>query len=115
MSSRVAHFGRLLSHAKGREGREEFKGASASVAFVASLRVSKFCAFGALFATEARGHSWAGKIGSRRMRLSAVFASLALAACASTPSQEATSSAARIDPVRMSNMIRTLASDEYEG
>jgi len=48
------------------------------------------------------------------MRLPAFFALLLVAACASTPRQEAPS-AARIDPVRMSNMIRTLASDEFEG
>jgi hypothetical protein len=49
------------------------------------------------------------------MRLATLFVSLALGACASTPSSEAPSSAAQIDPVRMSNMIRTLASDEFEG
>jgi Zn-dependent M28 family amino/carboxypeptidase len=49
------------------------------------------------------------------MKALAIFASLALAACASTSSRETESSAARIDPVRMSNMIRTLASDEFEG
>ncbi|MET1109899.1 MAG: M20/M25/M40 family metallo-hydrolase [Allosphingosinicella sp.] len=36
-----------------------------------------------------------------------------LAACASTPAER--SAAPRIDSVRMSNMIRTLASDEFEG
>jgi Zn-dependent M28 family amino/carboxypeptidase len=45
------------------------------------------------------------------MKLSALFALLLLAACASAPRP----TAARIDPVRMSNMVRTLASDEYEG
>ncbi|HEU0133531.1 MAG TPA: M28 family metallopeptidase, partial [Allosphingosinicella sp.] len=51
------------------------------------------------------------------MRLFAAFAVLLLAACASAPRQDAasSSSAGRIDPVRMSNMVRTLASDEYEG
>jgi len=48
------------------------------------------------------------------MRLSALFALLLLAACASAP-REQSSSAVRIDPLRMSNMIRTLASDEYQG
>jgi Zn-dependent M28 family amino/carboxypeptidase len=47
------------------------------------------------------------------MRLSALFVLLLLAACASTPAGR--SGAPQIDPVRMSNMIRTLASDEYEG
>ncbi|HEX8308721.1 MAG TPA: M28 family metallopeptidase [Allosphingosinicella sp.] len=47
------------------------------------------------------------------MRLSAVLALLLLAACASAPAER--SAAPRIDPVRMSNMIRTLASDEFEG
>jgi hypothetical protein len=47
------------------------------------------------------------------MRLSAFFALLLLTGCASTPPER--SAAPRIDPVRMSNMIRTLASDEYEG
>ncbi len=46
------------------------------------------------------------------MRLFALIALFLLAACASAPPQPA---AARIDPVRMSNMVRTLASDEYEG
>jgi Zn-dependent M28 family amino/carboxypeptidase len=46
------------------------------------------------------------------MRLSVLIALLLLAACASAPTRQ---SAARIDPVRMSNMVRTLASDEYEG
>ncbi|HEX8263438.1 MAG TPA: M20/M25/M40 family metallo-hydrolase [Allosphingosinicella sp.] len=46
------------------------------------------------------------------MRLSALLALSLLAACASAPRQP---EAARIDPVRMSNMVRTLASDEYEG
>ncbi|HEX8222521.1 MAG TPA: M28 family peptidase [Allosphingosinicella sp.] len=51
------------------------------------------------------------------MKLSALSALLLLflAACASTPRQETVSAAARIDPVRMSNMVRTLASDEFEG
>jgi Zn-dependent M28 family amino/carboxypeptidase len=48
------------------------------------------------------------------MRLLSTFALLLLAACASTPREQA-SPVARIDPVRMSNMIRTLASDEFEG
>src|SRR5688572_21325761 len=47
------------------------------------------------------------------MRLPALLALLLLAACASTPTKQ--SAAPKIDPVRMSNMIRTLASDEYEG
>jgi Zn-dependent M28 family amino/carboxypeptidase len=47
------------------------------------------------------------------MRLPAFFALLLLAACASTPADR--SAAPKIDPVRMSNMIRTLASDEFEG
>ncbi|HEX8449438.1 MAG TPA: peptidase M20, partial [Allosphingosinicella sp.] len=38
---------------------------------------------------------------------------LLLAACASAPAERGV--APRIDPVRMSNMIRTLASDEFEG
>ena len=49
------------------------------------------------------------------MRLPALFLLCLLAACASTSPRESASSAARIDPVRMSNMIRTLASDEFEG
>jgi Zn-dependent M28 family amino/carboxypeptidase len=47
------------------------------------------------------------------MRLLSLFALLVLAACASTRAER--SAAPKIDPVRMSNMIRTLASDEYEG
>ena len=47
------------------------------------------------------------------MRLAALFSLLLVAGCASTPAER--SAAPRIDPVRMSNMIRTLASDEYEG
>ncbi|HEX8240230.1 MAG TPA: M20/M25/M40 family metallo-hydrolase [Allosphingosinicella sp.] len=47
------------------------------------------------------------------MRLLAFVAPLLLAACASAPAGP--SAAPRIDPARMSNMIRTLASDEYEG
>jgi Zn-dependent M28 family amino/carboxypeptidase len=47
------------------------------------------------------------------MRLPALFALLLLAGCASTPAERR--SAAGIDPVRMSNMVRTLASDEFEG
>jgi Zn-dependent M28 family amino/carboxypeptidase len=46
------------------------------------------------------------------MKLSALLALFLLAACASAPRHSA---AAGIDPVRMSNMVRTLASDEYEG
>ncbi|HEX8573866.1 MAG TPA: M28 family peptidase [Allosphingosinicella sp.] len=46
------------------------------------------------------------------MKLSALSALFLVAACASTPAREST---ARIDPERMSNMVRTLASDEYEG
>jgi Zn-dependent M28 family amino/carboxypeptidase len=49
------------------------------------------------------------------MKSFAILASLVLAACASTSPRETSSSAARIDPTRMSNMIRTLASDEFEG
>ena len=50
------------------------------------------------------------------MKLPAFFVLLLLAACASTPSRQAVSSpTTQIDPVRMSNMVRTLASDEYEG
>jgi Zn-dependent M28 family amino/carboxypeptidase len=49
------------------------------------------------------------------MKSFAILASLALAACASTSPRETSSAAARIDPTRMSNMIRTLASDEFEG
>jgi Zn-dependent M28 family amino/carboxypeptidase len=45
------------------------------------------------------------------MKLSALFALFLVAACASAPRQPS----ARIDPVRMSNMVRTLASDDYEG
>jgi Zn-dependent M28 family amino/carboxypeptidase len=48
------------------------------------------------------------------MRSSVLSALLILAACASTSQRDAPSSA-QIDPIRMSNMIRTLASDEYEG
>jgi Zn-dependent M28 family amino/carboxypeptidase len=47
------------------------------------------------------------------MRLFAFLALGLLAACASAP--DGRPPAARIDPVRMSNMVRTLASDEYEG
>ncbi|HEX8064734.1 MAG TPA: M28 family peptidase [Allosphingosinicella sp.] len=47
------------------------------------------------------------------MRLSALFVLLLLAACASPGPKR--SADAKIDPVRMSNMIRTLASDEFEG
>jgi Zn-dependent M28 family amino/carboxypeptidase len=47
------------------------------------------------------------------MRLLSLFALVLLTACASAPGQR--SAAAQIDPVRMSHMIRTLASDEYEG
>jgi Zn-dependent M28 family amino/carboxypeptidase len=46
------------------------------------------------------------------MRKFALVPLLLLAACASAPAER---SAPRIDPVRMSNMIRTLASDEFEG
>ena len=50
------------------------------------------------------------------MRLIALFASLLLAACASTsPQGKERTAASRIDPTRMSNMIRTLASEEFEG
>ena len=42
-----------------------------------------------------------------------LLALLLLAACASAPADRP--AAARIDPVRMSNIVRTLASDEYEG
>ncbi|HYI40491.1 MAG TPA: M20/M25/M40 family metallo-hydrolase [Allosphingosinicella sp.] len=47
------------------------------------------------------------------MRLFALFVLLLLAGCASTLADR--SAAPRIDPVRMSNMIRTLASDGFEG
>jgi Zn-dependent M28 family amino/carboxypeptidase len=48
--------------------------------------------------------------------LIALFASLLLAACASTsPQGKERTAASRIDPTRMSNMIRTLASEEFEG
>ncbi|HYW14689.1 MAG TPA: M28 family metallopeptidase [Allosphingosinicella sp.] len=47
------------------------------------------------------------------MRLLSLFMLSLLAACASTPAER--SAAPRIDPVRMSNMIRNLASDEFEG
>ncbi|HEU0097520.1 MAG TPA: M28 family metallopeptidase [Allosphingosinicella sp.] len=47
------------------------------------------------------------------MKPSFLFALLLLGACASTPARQA--AAPRIDPVRMSNMVRTLASDEFEG
>jgi Zn-dependent M28 family amino/carboxypeptidase len=47
------------------------------------------------------------------MKLPALFALLLLAACASSPAER--TATARIDSARMSNMIRTLASDEYEG
>jgi Zn-dependent M28 family amino/carboxypeptidase len=47
------------------------------------------------------------------MKLPALIALVLLAGCASTPAER--SAAPRIDPVRMSNMIRTLASDEFEG
>ena len=47
------------------------------------------------------------------MRISVLFAFLLLAACASAPAER--TAAVRIDPARMSNMVRTLASDEYEG
>jgi Zn-dependent M28 family amino/carboxypeptidase len=49
------------------------------------------------------------------MKLSVLFALFLLAACASTSPRGSERDAARIDPVRMSNMVRTLASDEYEG
>ena len=47
------------------------------------------------------------------MRFSALLALSLLAACASKPAAPGT--AAQIDPIRMSNMVRTLASDEFEG
>lgn len=47
------------------------------------------------------------------MRLTAFLALFLLAACASMPAQRR--EAPRIDPVRMSNMVRTLASDAFEG
>ncbi|HEX8512530.1 MAG TPA: M28 family metallopeptidase [Allosphingosinicella sp.] len=49
------------------------------------------------------------------MRLTLLFALILLAACASTSPRATQGPAARIDPIRMSNMIRTLASDEFEG
>ena len=48
------------------------------------------------------------------MRWFAPFALALLTACASTPAERGPA-AARIDPLRMSNMVRTLASDDYEG
>ncbi len=48
------------------------------------------------------------------MRLLALFALLLLLSACASRASEGTSSA-RIDPVRMSNMVRTLASDEFEG
>jgi Zn-dependent M28 family amino/carboxypeptidase len=48
------------------------------------------------------------------MRSPVLLALLLLAGCASATRQEP-SQEARIDPARMSNMVRTLASDEYEG
>jgi Zn-dependent M28 family amino/carboxypeptidase len=47
------------------------------------------------------------------MRSLALSALLLLSACATAPAEH--SSAPQIDPVRMSNMIRTLASDDFEG
>jgi Zn-dependent M28 family amino/carboxypeptidase len=47
------------------------------------------------------------------MRLFLLSVLFLLAACASAPAERP--AAARIDPARMSNMVRTLASDEYEG
>ncbi|HEX6375754.1 MAG TPA: M28 family metallopeptidase [Allosphingosinicella sp.] len=49
------------------------------------------------------------------MRLFALLALLLLAGCASTAPDMEAPAGAGVDPVRMSNMIRTLASDEYEG
>ena len=50
------------------------------------------------------------------MRFSAACAALALlAACATTAPEPPRSAAGPIDPVRMDNMIRTLASDAFEG
>jgi Zn-dependent M28 family amino/carboxypeptidase len=49
------------------------------------------------------------------MRLSLLLAALLLAACASTSPRTARDAGVRIDPIRMSNMVRTLASDEFEG
>ncbi len=47
------------------------------------------------------------------MRMLALVALLFLAGCASSTAEK--SAGARIDPIRMSNMVRTLASDEFEG
>jgi Zn-dependent M28 family amino/carboxypeptidase len=47
------------------------------------------------------------------MKLHALPALLLLAACASTPTERR--AAPQIDPIRMSNMVRTLASDDFEG
>jgi Zn-dependent M28 family amino/carboxypeptidase len=47
------------------------------------------------------------------MRTFALFALLSLAACVSAPAERGR--APKIDPTRMSNMIRTLSSDEFEG
>jgi Zn-dependent M28 family amino/carboxypeptidase len=49
------------------------------------------------------------------MRFSLLFALILLAGCASISRQERPDAGVRIDPVRMSNMIRTLASDEFGG
>src|SRR4028118_335668 len=47
------------------------------------------------------------------MRLLAFFVLILLSACASRPAERA--AGPKIDPIRMSNMVRTLASDEFEG
>jgi Zn-dependent M28 family amino/carboxypeptidase len=49
------------------------------------------------------------------MRLSLLLALILMAGCASTSPRASQHAPARIDPIRMSNMIRTLASDEFEG
>jgi Zn-dependent M28 family amino/carboxypeptidase len=50
------------------------------------------------------------------MKLAAAFATLfALGACATTQPEQSPSLTGLIDPVRMDNMIRTLASDPFEG
>jgi len=49
------------------------------------------------------------------MRLFFLLVLILLVGCASTPPREGQGAAPRIDAVRMSNIVRTLASDEFEG